>query len=448
MTNYNRLCLKRLSAKIETVFRTVILRKSFLLLIFMLVFTILPPPRAWADPVPDSAMISGFSGFPQTYNLSCESRSAVDLAAFWGLQVSESDFLSNLPRSDNPDEGFVGHANDPWGFTPPYSYGVHADPVAKLLRQYGLKAEAQHGLRWKDLQAEIASGHPVIVWVIGQMWNGFTRTYVAQSGKSVTVAPYEHSMILIGYDTGRAHVVDAYSGQTLVYPLDAFLNSWVVLGNMAVFSRGLKEPPATPTAVSVETEVPETTPEIPDSYTVQPGDYLVALADRFDTTWQELVEINDLDYPYNLYPGQLLRVTVKDKSASQKDENTETKKKTSQEPELEIQDGTYIVKAGDYLTQIARELDLDWGVLAQANNLTPPYKLYPGQVLLLPGVNKTPEPAHKDASDDLPTTYVVRQGDYLAEIARRFDIDWRILADLNAIGYPYVIHAGQTLKLK
>lgn len=448
MTNYNRLCLKRLSAKIETVIRSVFLGKPLIVLVFVLVFTTLAPSRAWADPAPDSAMISGVSGFPQTYNLSCESRSAVDLAAYWGLQVSESDFLSNLPRSDDPDEGFVGHANDPWGFTPPYSYGVHADPIAKLLRKYGLKAEAQHGLKWRDLQAEIASGHPVIVWIIGQMWNGFSRTYTTQRGNKVIVAPYEHSMILIGYDSSRVHVVDAYSGQTLVYPLDAFLNSWAVLGNMAVFSRGLKEPPATPTAMPVESEVLETTLGTPDSYTVQLGDYLVALAERFDTTWQALVDINDLVYPYNLYPGQVLHLTVVDKSISQEDDSTETEKKTSQEPELEIQDGTYTVKAGDYLTQIARELNLDWGILAQANNLNPPYKLYPGHVLLLPRVNQVPEPAQTDTSDDIPNTYVVQQGDYLAEIARRFDIDWRTLADLNAIGYPYVIYAGQTLKLK
>ncbi len=350
-------------------------RFSFLLLILVLIFTFPLPEETHADSLPESASISGVAGYPQTYSLSCESRSAVDLAAFWGLEIGESDFLSKLPRSNNPSEGFVGYANDPWGYTPPYSYGVHADPVAKLLRKYGLKAEAHHRLRWKDLRREIAAGRPVIVWVIGQMWNGSSRAYTATDGKVVTVAPYEHTMILTGYDSSWVQVVDAYSGRALTYPLDAFLNSWSVLGNMAVFSRGPKEeiPPLTE----------EPLEENRDTYTVERGDYLVALAGRFNTTWQELVTLNDIAYPYTLLPGQVLQLPKR----SQKQE-AKPEKDNADQPRQE------------------------------------------------------PEP------DDVPETYTVQRGEYLVEIARRFEVEWRTLAQLNGIGYPYVIYTGQILRLK
>jgi hypothetical protein len=56
----------------------------------------------------DSVVISGIYGYNQTHSLSCESRSSVDWANFFGVSISEDTFQSSLPRSDNPDAGFVG----------------------------------------------------------------------------------------------------------------------------------------------------------------------------------------------------------------------------------------------------------------------------------------------------------------------------------------------------
>lgn len=351
-------------------------------------FAFRPLASTWAKSPPEGAFIEGVSGYAQTYTLSCESRSAVDLAAFWGLEIGESDFLAKLPRSDNPDEGFVGSANDPWGYTPPYSYGVHADPIAKLLRKYGLRAEAHHGLKWKDLQAEIAAGRPVIVWVIGQMWGGSARTYHTESGGTTTVAPFEHSMILSGYDASRVQVVDPSSGQTRIYPLDAFLNSWSVLGNMAVLSRGLKETSPPATQEQQKTEQPKGRQESEDkeasqeAYTVQPGDYLVALAERFNTTWQELAGINQLAYPYSLRAGQVLQLPGRSQSSKAEPESTESGQFIP-EAEPVVPDTTYVVKAGDYLTQISRDLGIDWRTLAELNGVGYPYVIYAGQILRL-----------------------------------------------------------------
>ena len=62
---------------------------------------------------------------------------------------------------------------------PPGPYGVHAAPVGRLLRAYGLPADDKRGLSWDELRAEIAQGQPVIVWVIGGgadgIWGGLHR---------------------------------------------------------------------------------------------------------------------------------------------------------------------------------------------------------------------------------------------------------------------------------
>ena len=221
--------------------------------------------------------------------------------AFWGISASEDDFISQLPRSDNPDRGFVGQVNDVWGSLPPRSYGVHAEPVAALLRGYGLAGSRRGAtLRGTTLRAEIAAGRPVIVWVIGQMWPGTPRSYTDEEGHDTIVASFEHTMILTGYDESYVYVVDAFSGLNLAFGLPAFLDSWSVLGNMAI--TGQKSASEAVEAPQNETAYAGVT------YTVQRGDYLTALAERFGTTWQELAAANNIGYPYTIYPGQVLSV--------------------------------------------------------------------------------------------------------------------------------------------
>ncbi|QPL14064.1 endolysin [Streptomyces phage TurkishDelight] len=45
----------------------------------------------------------------------------------------------------------------------------------------------------------------------------------------------------------------------------------------------------------------------------------------------------------------------------------------------------YVVRPGDYLTVIARRLDVDWQDLAKVNGLRAPYTIRPGQELIIPG---------------------------------------------------------------
>jgi uncharacterized protein YvpB len=196
-----------------------------------------PPPPAPAWP-PASASISNIVGYPQGYALSCESRSAVDWARYFSVEIGETEFLTRLPLSDNPEVGFVGSYYDYGGMVPPYSYGVHAEPVAKLLREYGLPASGLKGLSLAELRAEIASGRPVIVWVIFGVSNGYALDYTASDGQSMQVAPNEHTVIVIGYDESSITVLDgarAYSRS-----IEQFERSWEVLGNMAV----IYQPPA------------------------------------------------------------------------------------------------------------------------------------------------------------------------------------------------------------
>lgn len=191
-----------------------------------------PPPTADNTFPPSQASIQGISGHAQLYTLDCEARSAVDLAAYFGFNIDEMDFLSRLPRSDDPEEGFVGSFTDPRGQIPPNSYGVHAPPVARVLREYGVNATEWKYLSYDKIQTEVASSRPVMAWVINNTLSGWPIQYTASNGNTTTVAHYEHTVLVIGYDPDYVTLLDG----NLVYQrtVQQFLDSWSVLGNMAI----------------------------------------------------------------------------------------------------------------------------------------------------------------------------------------------------------------------
>lgn len=188
--------------------------------------------EAGAD-LPVEHFIPAIQSIKQQYSLSCEARAAVDFADYFGVTLSEFDFQYGLPLSDNPDKGFVGDVNDPWGQVPPYSYGVHAAPVAALLNAFGLPAVGAKGLTTAQLKAELASDQPVIVWVIGNMTSGPPAEYTDSEGDTTLVAAYEHVVTLTGYDEDSIRYVT--SGKFYEVPTEIFERSWAVLGSMAIY---------------------------------------------------------------------------------------------------------------------------------------------------------------------------------------------------------------------
>jgi uncharacterized protein YvpB len=280
-----------------------------------LLFCLFAFPTHAASWPPASAYVNGVIGHAQQRNLSCESRSASDFAAFFGVTASEADILEALSRSDNPNYGFVGSPDGAWGQIPPKSYGVHANPLEDVLNGFGLPVYGERNLTWDFLRSEIAVGRPVIVWIIGSMWNGTPVMYTDAKGRTAIVAAYEHTMILIGYDPSTVWVVDAYDGQTKAFPLSSFLTSWAVLGNMAVYYRiNYTDHLYLPLLVGVgesEEAAGSPLPDVPAAatYIVQPADSLRTIADQFGTTWEQLAEINGLYAPFVIYPGQELRLT-------------------------------------------------------------------------------------------------------------------------------------------
>lgn len=186
--------------------------------------------------LPASAYISGVTGYPQYYTLDCEAQAAVDFARFFGLEIDRQEFIDKMPRSDDPEEGFVGEINGPMGQLPPDDYGVHAKPVAKLLREYGLKAKAVRGWSLDQVRAEIAAGRPVIAWIVNLPFDIEVQEYTASNGKTTRVARFEHTWIITGYNMNSFTVVD--SEWTYNVKISTFKSRWQALGSQAIVYRG------------------------------------------------------------------------------------------------------------------------------------------------------------------------------------------------------------------
>ena len=136
---------------------------------------------------------------------------------------------------------------------------------------------------------------------------------------------------------------------------------------------------------------PETT------YTVQKGDSLYAIANKYNTTVDALKKANNLTSNI-LSIGGVLKIPTA--------------------LETETTGITYTVKSGDSLYSIAREYNTTVDAIKNLNNLT-------SNLLSIGGVLKIPS----DAS--LETTYTVQKGDSLYSIAKKFGTTVDALKSLN-----------------
>jgi LysM repeat protein/uncharacterized protein YvpB len=337
------------------------------------VAAVLLPAQVRAYDPPAAAAVSGIHGNPQALPLDCESRSAADWAAYWGVYVDELAFFHALPRSDNPETGFVGNVYDVPGNLPPRGYGVHPPPVATLLKEvYGLPAAARAGISEEALRAEIASGRPVIAWYIYGFRVTGAVTLNASAGGVYRAAAFEHTGIVIAYDANSYTVIDAYTGWALRTDRSAFLNSWAVLGNLAVTGSGLNLDPLRRSAGGSSAASPAV------YYTVLRGETIGSIAAKFGIDWTNLAAANNLAAPYTIYPGQQLLIPGSGTPAP-------ARPIASPAPDLPAAvPSTYIVQPGDSLAGIARMFGYQWTDIAAANGIVWPYTIYPGQVLNLP----------------------------------------------------------------
>ena len=180
-------------------------------------------------------------------------------------------------------------------------------------------------------------------------------------------------------------------------------------------------------------------------YTVQSGDTLSGIANRFSTTVNHLASLNDISNPNRIYVGQ--RLLVRQQTSSQTNtNNTNTSSNTTNTSSSAT--GTYTVQSGDTLSGIANKFGTNYESLANLTNISNPNRIYVGQVLKLSANSNTASSAHQATTNATPAgSYSVKAGDSLSAIAARYGMSYETLARLNNISNPNRIYVGQVLKL-
>ena len=180
---------------------------------------------------PPLALILDAPVYEQQHTLSCESSAAAMAANFHGVGISEAAIIAALPRHDNPHLGFRGNIDGPYGGI--VDYGVYAEPVRRVLAGWGLEAEHLVG-GVNEIRAHIRQGKVVIAWITYNLQMQAPQQVTTSDGKVVTVIPYEHTVLVTGYNRDGLWVNDPYNGTQNFYPEQEFIRSFSYLGNMGL----------------------------------------------------------------------------------------------------------------------------------------------------------------------------------------------------------------------
>lgn len=168
-------------------------------------------------------------------------------------------------------------------------------------------------------------------------------------------------------------------------------------------------------------------PSAPSSttYVVRWGDTLFSIAARFGVSVEAIKSANGLSSDI-IRVGQQLVIPVASAPSTPAPGGSTT---------------VHIVQPGETLFRIALRYNTTVEAIAQANGISNPWYIYPGQQLTVPlGPTDSVPPAPR-------RTYVVQPGDTLYAIALRFNTTVETLMVLNNMSNANLLHPGQVLQL-
>lgn len=199
------------------------------------------------------------------------------------------------------------------------------------------------------------------------------------------------------------------------------------------------------------------------TYTVKKGDTIGHIADWYDVPTWRVRSWNKTSN--NIRVGEKLVVYVptnkanlyRDISSMSFADKQKLRSRSQKEAYLASKDqetltdgGSYTIRRGDNLNDIAKRFGTSIGELKAANNISGS-RIYPGQKLVIPGQEKkiaSISGTNESASSSSEAVYhTVRRGDNLNDIAKRYGTTISILRRLNDIRGSR-IYPGQKLLVK
>ncbi|MFH1705987.1 MAG: C39 family peptidase, partial [Patescibacteria group bacterium] len=192
----------------------------------------------------------------QDKSLSCESSAAGMIAQYFNPNPPKDystweEYIMSIPLNCNPDKGYRGAINGGLSTScdaaAGLGYGVHAEPVAKILQKAGLDAEAVYSVDFNWLKEQIDNGSLAVVWVSGKTDPLVEWHQDDDESKYYTILG-EHAITVVGYFVDRHQEGEKTVEKTFFvtndptsgtqYPVAGFYN-WGLFNNMTLVVRGL-----------------------------------------------------------------------------------------------------------------------------------------------------------------------------------------------------------------
>ena len=133
---------------------------------------------------------------------------------------------------------------------------------------------------------------------------------------------------------------------------------------------------------------------VPESYTVQSGDSLSAISAKYNLGMDYIANINGINRNTGLRVGQRLKLSGEEPVASKveaKIEKVSAEKQSTEKQNTEKQTDTHVVKSGETLSSIAKKYHLQLDYLASLNGLSRTSTVRVGQRLKIDGDLPKPE---------------------------------------------------------
>ncbi|MFN7905857.1 MAG: LysM peptidoglycan-binding domain-containing protein [Pseudobdellovibrionaceae bacterium] len=214
-------------------------------------------------------------------------------------------------------------------------------------------------------------------------------------------------------------------------------------------------------------------------YRVQRGDVIGSIARRYKTSVAFLRDINDISRRTKLKVGMKLFVPDRTPLKERKDrgayyakieKKNEEEKKSNRRSQNMRSGNYYIVQSGDSLYTIAQKYNTSVGRLKKMNNIRKGRLIRVGLKLSVPGENKADSSEQKSNVDSgrksksldrrlasiaeeqmktsaKPKIHVVKRGENLAFIARRYEVSAKDIQEKNRIQNPSNIAVGERLEI-
>lgn len=139
----------------------------------------------------------------------CEITAVTMMLQYAGANVDKMQMAREMPRSSDPNYGYIGQPWDGTGIT------IFPSALMNLVEKYAGTAKNLTGQNFDAIKYQINIGHPVVTW---NTLYGF---------------PY-HALVVTGYDSNYVYYNDCWTDQTLQMGITQFINNWNTQNRRAI----------------------------------------------------------------------------------------------------------------------------------------------------------------------------------------------------------------------